>query len=74
MLTDRFGRVIFGYCSLCKTPVVQQAGVLVGPTIGGLIVATIFLERMRPLLAALKSGGLSLENPDKPDVHDSLIR
>ena len=37
-------------------------------------VAVIFLERMRPLLAALKSGGLSLENSDKPDVHNSLIR
>jgi hypothetical protein len=37
-------------------------------------VATIFLERMRPLLAALKPGELSLENPDRPDVHNSLIR
>ena len=35
-------------------------------------VAMIFLERMRPLLAAQRSNGLSLEsaspNPDKPDV------
>jgi hypothetical protein len=37
-------------------------------------VAMIFLERMRPLLAAQKSGGLALENPDKPDVHNSFIR
>jgi hypothetical protein len=37
-------------------------------------VAVIFLERMRPLLAALKSGGLSMENPDKNDVHNSFLR
>jgi hypothetical protein len=37
-------------------------------------VAVIFLERMRPLLATLKPGGQSLENPEKPAVHNSLIR
>jgi hypothetical protein len=37
-------------------------------------VAMIFLERMRASLAAQKSDGLSLENPDKSDLHNSIVR